>query len=119
MNKSNLKDSLPEPDGQLLDFIFEHVYGDVEQNGDFQTPESDKPSDLLRILQSLQRFNYRHRMDEIREIYPLVSGPLEMDPNSNSEGSFLWLAMLLAVKELYDLNNSGLKRAVSLISVRK
>jgi hypothetical protein len=119
MSTSVIKDSLPELDRQTLDFIFDHVYDICGMPGESQAPEVGKLSDLLEILKALQGFNYRHRLDDACDLYPLVGGPLGLDCNCNSEGYFLWLAMLLAIDDLYELNDAGLTQAVHRISVRK
>ena len=119
MSTSKLKDSLPELDGQTLDFIFDHVYDIVGMPGESQAPENGKLVDLLEILKSLQGFNYHHRLNEISDLYRLAAGPLGIDPNSNSEGSILWLAMLQAVKDLYNLSQKELKEAIGRIIIRK
>ena len=57
MSTSKLEDSLPELDGQTLDFIFDHVYDIFGMPGESQAPEARKLSDLLEILKALQGFN--------------------------------------------------------------
>ena len=119
MSTSKLKDSLPELDGQTLDFIFDHVYDIFGMPGESQAPEAGKLFDLLEILKALQGFNYHHRLNEISDLYRLVSAPLGIDPNSNSEGTTLWLAMLQAVKDLYNFSPRELMDAIGRIRVRK
>ena len=119
MSISKLKDSLPDLDGRTLDFIFDHVYDILGMPGEGQDPEAEKLSDLIKVLKALQGFNYRHRLDETCELYRMAAGPLGMDPNSNSEGSLLWLAMLLAIKDAYGLHDAELKQAVGRINIRK
>lgn len=119
MSTSKLKDSLPELDDQTLDFIFDHVYDNFGMPGESQAPETGKRSDLLKILKALQEFNYHHRLNEIGDLYRLAAGPLSIDLNSNSEGSILWLAMLQAIRDLYNLSQKELKEAVGRIRVRK
>lgn len=119
MSLTKLRNSLPALNGESLDFIFDHVYDIIGMPGKSQAPESGELSDLLKILKALQEFNYHHRLNEIGDLYQLAAGPLGIDLNSNSEGSILWLAMLQAIKDLYNLSQKELKESVDRIRVRK
>jgi len=117
MSTSKLKDSLPELDGQTLDFIFDHVYDIVEMPGETRTTEDGKLSDLLEVLKALQGFNYRHRPDDTRVLF----GPMSKHFNfeRNSDGTTLWLSLLLAIKELYGFTNKNLNLLIPTSHVRR
>lgn len=117
MSSSKLKDSLPELDGQALDFIFNHVYDIVEMPGESRAPKTGKLSDLLEVLKALQRFNYHHRPDDTRKLF----GPMSKHFNfeCNSDGTTLWLSLLLAIKELYGFTDTNLNLLVQSSRVRQ
>lgn len=104
---------LPILDQELLDAIFASVYdGDAEHI-------SDAPlGDFFNLIYTLQRFNYRYRPETCAALFPLFEetvGPMER----NSEGTTLWLALGLAIKELYGMRRSTLKNLLAQVTVRK
>jgi len=118
MSLTKLRTSLPALNGESLDFIFDHVYEMSGILGEGEREKDCKLASLLGILKGLQRFNYDHRLDDAFELHQkaVVASGLELQ--SNSDGSVLWLAMLLAIKELYGLSNSGLIKTIRQISIR-
>lgn len=104
---------LPHLDRQNLNSIFEGVYGvDLVQITDEQF------RDFLDMLYTLQHYNYRYRPNATAGLLPLFEktvGPMEL----NSEGTKLWLALGLAIKELYGMRNSTLKGVLGQITARK
>lgn len=116
MSLNKLKASLPKLSGESLDLIFEHVYDIVEPPGDRQPMESTKTSDLLEMLKSLQRFNYHHRPDDTRELFGPMSKHFHFE--RNSDGTTLWLSLLLAIKELYGLTGKNLSLLIQSSHVR-
>ena len=117
MSFSQLRKHLPELNGTVLDFIFAHVYDIVETSSERQGLDDSKLLNLFRILQALQTFNYRHRPNETRQVF----GPMckHLNFELNSDGTTLWLSLLLAIKELYELSMIELNRKVQLSHVRK
>ena len=119
MSFSQLRKHLPELNGTVLDFIFNHVYDIVETSSERQALDDDsKLWDLVEVLKVVQRFNWRHRIDEAFALHQKAVIPAGLELQSNSTGSELWLAMLLAIKDLYGLNQHGLITAIKKISVR-
>lgn len=75
-------------------------------------------NDLVKALRELQSFNYRYRNGQVAELFPLFEstvGPME----TNSDGTTLWLAMGLAIKDVYGLRRSTLKELLELVNVKK
>ncbi len=118
MSLTKLRASLPALNGESLDFIFDHVYEISGILGKCETPKDCKLPGLLEILKGLQRFNYDHRLDDAFELHQKAVVPSGLELQSNSDGSVLWLAMLLAIKELYGLSNSNLIKTIRQISIR-
>jgi hypothetical protein len=103
---------LPYLDADLLDLIFNHVYGRPEDITDEQT------RDFINMLKSMQDYNYHYRSAQLQRIFPLaeaIIGPFEI----NSEGTSIWLALILAIRELYGMQDETLKHILQQISVRK
>ncbi len=118
MSLTKLRNSLPVLNSESLDFIFDHVYEISGVLREDRTEKVGKLPGLLEILKGLQRFNYDHRLDDAFELHQKSVVPAGLELQSNSDGSVLWLAMLLAIQELYGLSNSNLIKAIRQISVR-
>ena len=103
---------LPYLDQQTLNIIFDGVYGmDLKQVND------QRFQDFLDILYRMQGHNYQYRQKAIWELAAVFAdavGPMEQ-----SEGTSMWLALGLAIKELYGMSRSTLKQVLALVSVRK
>ncbi len=73
---------------------------------------------FMRELKWRQDYNYRNRKEDC---YPLFErfnqtiGPME----TNSEGTTLYLALGLALKEYYNLRNETLFRLMESVTIRK
>jgi len=119
--KPKHKAQLPGLTAGRLNIIFEQVYVCVEIESASDLPGFSEPrlQDLLKALQAQQYFNYQHRYEDLSVIYPLVSRIFNFDQNSNSEGSSIWLALILAIKELYGFSNARLAEVMKLVDVRK
>ena len=66
----------------------------------------------------MQKYNYWYRSSEYVQLFPLfegTAGPMER----NSEGTDKWLALGLAIKELYGLRLSTLESLLKMVTVRK
>ena len=118
MSLKNLRISLPILNGESLDIIFERVYEIAGSPFEGKTVDCSKLQCLLEILQGLQKYIYKHRMDDAFDLHQKAVIPSGLELQSNSSGSELWLAMLLAVKEVYGLSNSSLTKVIRQISVR-
>ena len=120
MSFSDLKKNLPALNGVTLDFVFDHVYAVATPNEERHLKQNhgEKVEDLLRVLMALQEFNYRHRMDQVSDVLDAATRAGRRF-QSNSTGTELWLALLLALQELYGLSNHELERVVKQISIVK
>lgn len=105
--------ALPVLDQQLLDIIFEHVY-----NKDPEEIADKELCDFIKLLLAMQDYNHSYRWSEYHPLFPVFEGtvgPME----KNSEGTDMWLALGLAIKELYGLRLSTLESLLKKITVRK
>ena len=105
--------ALPVLDQELLNIIFEHVY-----NRDAEDITDKELRDFVELLLAMQKYNYWYRPNECAQLFPLFEatvGPME----TNSEGTSMWLALGLAIKELYGLRSSTLESLLKKITVRK
>lgn len=115
-----MKKNLPYLNQERLDFIFNAVYENVET---MAQPEFDNSSDdsklkcLLLALKSMQRFNHWYRPDDTRPLFYSLSPVFNFEPNS--EGTTLWLSMILAIQELYGFSESKLLQVMKQVTVRK
>jgi len=62
---------------------------------------------LLLVVRSMQEFNMKHRTDEVIALADWFDDPGFLE--WNSEGTTMWLAMALAIRELYDSTRSELR----------
>jgi hypothetical protein len=112
-----MKENLPFLDQERLSVIFEHVY-DIAGMGEEKIGFDDKKlNDLLKTLKSMQSFNYGHRPDDTRQLFELMDPIFNFD--RNSEGTTLWLSMILAIKDLYGFSDNKLVGVIKQASVRK
>jgi hypothetical protein len=111
------KRNFPVLDTETLDAIFVRVYGLTPQEEEAY-PMIPPLSDFFPVIQSLANFNYRHRNNALREVYPIAReaiGEFEI----NSEGTSVWMSYILALKELYELSDKQLLKTLEKITVRK
>jgi hypothetical protein len=111
-----MKNNLPYLNNERLDEIFEHVYENMDCV-EKQTLNEDKFSHLLYTLKSMQSFNFLHRPDDTRELFYLLDGVFNFE--RNSEGTTLWLSLILALKELYGFSDRKLVTVMNQVSIRK
>ena len=106
--------------GKNMNAIFDCVYG----INDHLTPETkqllEDPMfyDFVNLLLVHQEFNYRYRGGIVAELFPLFEsavGPMER----NSDGTTLWLALGLAIKELYGFRKATFVEVLRKMNVRK
>lgn len=103
---------LPFLDRALLNTIFDGVY---EHN--VEDIESESVRDFLRVLYMMQDYNCRYRPQACADLFPLFEetvGPME----PNSEGTTMWLALGLAIVELYGMRRSTLRGLLAQVTVR-
>jgi hypothetical protein len=101
---------LPELTKKRLRWVFDNVY-ETDMPPLFpkaSTPAIDKK--LLETLRSMQLDNFKHRTDECVDLFRLFNAPYFLE--TNSEGTTVFLAMALALKELYGLEDMELQRVV-------
>ena len=82
--------------------IFDCVYG-IDDGLTSHTKKLLKEQsfkDFIKLLLSFQEYNYHHRLEQTVKLFPLFEmtvGPM----NRNSDGTPLWLALGLAIEEVY------------------
>lgn len=104
---------LPYLDQPLLDQIFDGVYG-----LDLAQIEDEALRDFLDMLYTLQAYNHRYRPQACSALFSLFEetvGSVER----NSEGTAQWLALGLAVKDLYGMRSSTLRTLLTWVTARK
>lgn len=107
-----MKRNLPFLDQERLNLIFEGVY---DSPGDFQT--GDRIAALIGTLRAMQQFNYRFRPDDTLRLFDLFDAQFNFE--RNSEGATLWLALMLAIQELYGFSDPKLVEVIGQVTVRK
>lgn len=112
-----MKKNLPYLNQERLDIIFDNVYKIVEKNDNVKSFEDEKLSHFLETLKSMQSFNYYHRPDDTRELFSLISDVIHFE--RNSDGTTLWLALILAIKELYGFSDKKLVTVIEQTTIRK
>lgn len=114
------KENLPVLDAKTMTAIFDCVYR-IEESHKKETTLLLKDEFFLyfiNMLSSIQEFNYRYRQENLADLYPLFErtvGPME----TNSDGTILWLAMGLAIKETYGMRNETLENLMKLVNLKK
>ncbi|MGO1059540.1 hypothetical protein ACTL32_10470 [Planococcus sp. FY231025] len=114
------KENLPLLDAKTMTAIFDCIY---RVEGELRKETTKLLDDefflyFIKMLNSIQEFNYRFRQNKLYDIYPLFErtvGPME----NNSDGTVLWLAMGLAIKETYGMSNGTLENLMKLVNLKK
>lgn len=108
-------------DEEIMTAIFDCVYG-TDGGGLCSATKQllwePKFRDFVKALNELQEYNYRYRTEQLVDLFPIFNstiGPFEY----NSEGTTLWLAMGLAIKEVYGLRRSTLEELLKLVNIKK
>ncbi|TSA39379.1 MAG: hypothetical protein D4R63_09065 [Methylococcaceae bacterium] len=107
------KSDLPYLTQDRLDYFFTAVY-------DAEVPSPHKDAQivaLLTALKAMQHFNHFHRSNDTREFFTLLNDIFNFE--RNSEGTTLWLALILAIKELYGFSPEKLRELMKLVTIRK
>lgn len=114
-----MRQDLPPLDQPNLNRIFEHVY-DVVHDGvpSHANMRDDRLSGMIAALQAMQYFNFRYRSNDINRLFPLTS-PI-FGYKRSADGTSLWLALIVAVQELYSLTDEQLLQEVlPQVTIRK
>lgn len=98
-----MRKNLPYLDQERLSIIFNHFYDAASDREIKNGFKEEKLAQLLKVLQTMQLFNYQHRPDDTRELFGLMSNVFNFEVNS--EGTTYWLSLILAVKELYGFSD--------------
>jgi hypothetical protein len=109
--------NLPFLDKDRLNIIFDHVYDIVSEKIAESTFVEKRLLHLLDTLKSMQSLNYHHRPDDTRDLFKLMNKIFNFE--INSEGTSLWLALILAIKELYGFSDNNLLEVMKQTTIRK
>ncbi|WP_416828218.1 hypothetical protein [Ectobacillus polymachus] len=110
-------------DARMINAIFDCVY-DFDEKGYGIKPDTKKLLKdeqfkyFIQMVKAIQEYNYRFRFGPTSELFPLFEstvGPMER----NSDGTTLWLAMGLAIKELYGFRSKTLKDLLKTVNIKK
>jgi hypothetical protein len=112
-----MKQNLPYLTQDRLNLIFEGVYGFDDISSVKVEHEEQRIIDLVKVLYGLQQFNHFHRWDDTRHVFNLMEGVFEF--NRNSEGTTLWLALILAIQELYGFTDDKIRELMHEVTIRK
>jgi len=120
------KNGLPALSSKLLNLVFGCVYRmpDEEEisKRSYLAPlrnleENDQLMEYLHLIENMSLYNYRHRWKQYHDLYE-IAVPILGSFETNSEGTSLWLARILAIKELYGLTTDELKGVLRKITIR-
>ena len=111
------KNNLPYLNPERLNIIFDHVYDTVGIYNSNQNFDDEKLADFFTMLQAMQLFNYHHRHDDTRRLYFLLDGTFNFE--LNSEGTTVWLALILAIQDLYRFSDEKLVSVMKQVTVSK
>ena len=111
------KNNLPYLNPERLNVIFDHVYDTVGIYNSKQNFDDKKLADFLIMLQSMQLFNHHHRPDDTRRLFFLLDEIFNFE--RNSEGTTVWLALILAIQDLYRFSDEKLVSLMKQVSIRK
>lgn len=112
-----MKKNLPYLNDEHLNLIFDGVYGQPASIEETGRPIDERISDLANALYAMQRFNYHHRPNDTRRLFDLFNAQFNFE--LNSEGAALWLALMLAIQELYGFTDSKLVEVIGQVTIRK
>lgn len=110
-------------DARIMNAIFDCVY-DFDEKGyglkvdTKQLLKDEQFKFFIQMVKSIQEYNYRFRFEPASKLFPLfdsIVGPME----KNSDGTSQWLAMGLAIKELYGFRKETLKELLKTVNVKK
>jgi hypothetical protein len=105
---------LPFLDQFTIDTLFKCASGSEE---DLDKIKSRQVRDFAEMLLGMQSYNIKYRTRQVQKLFPLLDetiGPLD----SSSERTALWVALALAVKELYGMRPDTLKIVLKKVTVQ-
>ena len=102
---------------ERLNRIFDGVYRCVEPNLESEPMPDEKIQALMDTLYVMQKFNYRFRPSDTRSLFDLFNRQFHFE--INSDGTTLWLALILAIQELYAFSDSKLVDVIRQVTIRK
>lgn len=105
-----VRNSLPLLDQELLTKIFDAIYIGYKKTSD------ERIDALIETLYAMRKFNHHYRQDDTRRLFDLLDAQFNFE--RNSEGTTIWLALILAVQELYSLSDKELIQAMQLVTLR-
>lgn len=111
------KNNLPYLNSERLNIIFDHVYEVVGIYNSKQKFYDNKLDDFLTMLQAMQLFNFFHRHDDTRGLFFLLNKTFNFE--RNSEGTTTWLALILAIQDLYRFSDEKLVAVLKQVSAIK
>lgn len=109
-----IKKDLPILGPYRLDLIFSCVYDSSPKEG---LDEDEDFVALVNTLLVMRTFNHHHRMNDTRRLFDLMDPIFKFE--LNSEGTTMWLSLILAVQELYGFSDREMKTLMRYVSVRK
>lgn len=112
-----MKQNLPYLTQDRLDLIFEGVYGFEHISSEKLEHEQERIIDLIKALYAMQHFNHFHRWDDTRHVFNLTNEIFRFEPNS--EGTTCWLALILAIQELYGFTDDKICELMREVTIRK
>lgn len=95
-----MKNNLPPLDQELLNIIFDSVYIGYKQTS------GERIHALVDTLYAMLQFNFFFRPDDTGRLFDLFDVQFNFVPNT--EDTKTWLALILAVQEIYGLTDSKL-----------
>lgn len=105
-----MKNNLPLLDQKLLNKMFDAVYIGYEKTSD------ERINALIDTLYAMLKFNHHFRPDDTRRLFDLFDAQFNFE--RNSEGTTIWLALILAIQELYGLTDSKLVEVMRQMTLR-
>lgn len=111
----NIK-KLPDLTSENLNAIFKGVYQCVSRDQISEEFGDPQLQVLMKTLYGEQYRNYRERGEDTYRLFTVVNSLFNFEPNS--EGTTLWLALILAVQELYGLTDKKLLKVMRMVTIR-
>lgn len=109
--------NLPRLTEERLNIIFDHVYDIAGVNPGSREFEEQRLAHLLETLKSMQSFNYQYRPDALQQLFSLMDGIFSFE--RNSDGTTLWLSMIMAIRDLYAFSDMRLIKVIRQVSLSK
>ncbi len=116
------KNKLPVLSGKVLDVIFDCVYGMEEKIKPLRKETKEMLKDkmvkeFIEILVAMQKYNYHYRWDIYRNVNDVARKVFDFE--YNSEGTLWWHALILALVELYRMDDDELLKTLKKVKIRK